>query len=76
MYCKLDDIDDDYISKYYDRNMSMLNTGGMTLVSKEFFEWGKKVVAKARERLTEDLLERDPKHGFAKGKIISLKIGL
>ena len=38
MQSKLDDIDEDYVQKYYDRHMSLLNTGGLTLVSRDFFE--------------------------------------
>ena len=68
MHCKLNDLDEEYLTKYYDQDMSMMNTGSMTLVSKGFFHWGKKVVKLARVKLTEELLHRDPKHGFSKEK--------
>ena len=68
MHCKLDDLGKKYIQKYYDRHMSLLNTGGMTLVSEDFFEWGKKVMAVSRQRLTKDILKKDPKRGFAAAK--------
>ena len=32
------DIDDQYIEKYYDTHMSLLNRGGLTLVNTKFFE--------------------------------------
>ena len=73
MHCKLDDLDSHYIETYYDRHMSMLNTGGMTLVSGEFFEWGRKVMDVARERISQDLFERDPKKGLAREKTAILK---
>ena len=73
MHCKLDDLDAHYIHNYYDRHMSMLNTGGMTLVSAEFFEWGRKVMDVTRERISEDLLKRDPKRGLAVEKAAILK---
>ena len=68
MQSKLDDIDEDYVQKYYDRHVSLLNTGGLTLVSRDFFEWGRKVMAVSRQRLSKDLLKSDPKTDFAAEK--------
>ena len=66
MHCKLDNLGEYYIQKHYDRHMSLLNTGGMILVSKDFFfEWGKKVMAVSQQRVTKNLLKKDPKRGFA-----------
>ncbi len=36
-----EDADEEYFAKYYDTNMSMVNCGGVMLVSSYFFEWGK-----------------------------------
>ena len=68
MQSKLDNIDEDYVQKYYDRHVSLLNTGGLTLVSRDFFEWGRKVMAVSRQRLSKDLLKSDPKTDFAAEK--------
>ena len=73
MHCKLDDLDTHYIEKYYDRHMSMLNTGGMTLVSGEFFEWGRKVMDVVRKKISHDLFQRDPKKGLDREKTAILK---
>ena len=76
MECRIGDVDDAYLSSYYDPNMAMLNTGGLTLVRKEFFQWGRNLVAKVRSSLTEELLTQDPINGFAKEKetIVKSKI--
>ncbi len=34
-------VDEEYFAKYYGTNMSMVNCGGVMLVSSYFFEWGK-----------------------------------
>ena len=34
------EIDDEYMSKYYDEHISLLNRGGLTLVSGPFFKFG------------------------------------
>ena len=73
MQCKFDDIDEDYIQKYYDRHMSLLNTGGLTLVCSNFFEWGRKIMAAAQQRLSKDLPKRDPKIGFVPEKEVILQ---
>ncbi len=36
-----EDADEEYFAKHYDTNMSMVNCGGLMLVSPYFFEWGK-----------------------------------
>ena len=68
IYCRLDDLDDEYLDKYNDRNMSMMNTDGMTLVSKAFFPWGKQVVQMARVSFTEETIHSNLRHGFVTGK--------
>ena len=70
MRCRVGDVDNGYLAKYYDRNMSLLNTGGLTLVGPTFFHWGIKVLQLTRVSLTEETLHKDPKHGFAKGKTL------
>ena len=61
-------IDDDYLSKYYDSHMALLNRGGLTLVHKTFFEWGKSLLSTIRNNFSVDDLERDPKNAFSKSK--------
>ena len=68
MYCRLDNLDDEYLSKYYDKKIYMMNTGSVTLGSKEYFAWGKNVLKLAQTLLIEETLHRNPNHGFAKGK--------
>ena len=73
MYCKLDDLDTHYLYNYYDGHMSMLNTGGMTLVSGQFFDWSRNVMDATRERISVSLLKRDPKRDLAAAKAAILK---
>ena len=73
MQCRVEDLDEAYLSSYYDPNMAMLNTGGLTLVRKEYFQWGRNLVAKIRGSLNQELLEQDPIAGFAREKEILIK---
>ncbi len=60
--------DNEYIKKYYDPNMSLLNCGGLTLINKHFFPWAKKVMGAIRRAYDDDKMDRDPRHSFEKGK--------
>ena len=60
--------DEEYLAKYYDTNMSMLNHGGLTLVSKQFFEWGKLTMKTIRDAFTLDHIQRAPRNCFNDGK--------
>lgn len=62
------EIDDDYMSKYYDGHMSLLNRGGLTLVSGPFFEFGKNILNKVRSAFNTEALERNPKNAFKDSK--------
>ena len=73
MKCRLEDLDEAYLSSYYDPNMAMLNTGGLTLVRKEYFQWGRNLLAKIRWSLTQELLAQDPIAGFAREKETLIK---
>ena len=66
------EIDEEYMSKYYDESMSLLNRGGLTLVSKPFFEWGKKLMATIRAVFDEAAIDRDPKNAFENSKQLVL----
>ena len=68
MIFRASEIDDEYMDKYYDRHMSLLNRGGLTLVNKVFFEWGKKLMSIIRGAFDEDTIDRDPKYAFEKSK--------
>ena len=61
-------MDDEYVEKYYDINMALLNNGGLTLVDKLFFEWGKQVMCTIRKKFNIGILELDPKNAFEKAK--------
>ena len=63
-----EDADEEYISKYYDKNMSMMNCGGLTLVSKYFFEWGKAAMKNIRNSFTHDQLTKNLRTSFRDGK--------
>eukprot|EP00986_Skeletonema_menzelii_P020755 scaffold32210_cov114-Skeletonema_menzelii.AAC.1 len=58
------DADEAYLATYYDTNMSMLNHGGLTLVSKEFFEWGKLTMQSIRDAFTMDHIKSAPRSCF------------
>jgi len=73
MQSRLGDLDDVYLSGYCDPNVAMPNTGGLTLVRKESFQWGRKLVANVRGSLTEELPTREPIAGFAREKETMVK---
>ena len=54
----------------------LLNNGGLTIVNKTFFEWGKQVMDTIRHNFNIGILELDPKHAFetAKKSILSEKL--
>ncbi|KAL7537398.1 hypothetical protein ACHAXR_010209 [Thalassiosira sp. AJA248-18] len=62
------EMDDEYMDKYYDSNMSLLNSGGLTLVHAHFFEWGKQLLRKIRQAYDEDTINRDPRNSFKLSK--------
>ena len=62
------EMDDEYLNKYYDSHMSLLNRGGLTLVNKHFFEWGKSMMRIIRASFDEETINRDPQHAFEKSK--------
>ena len=62
------EIDDEYMDNYYDGHLSLLNRGGLTLVSSPFFEFGKKILNKVRNAFDAEALERHPKTAFKNGK--------
>ena len=68
MMLKEDELDDDYWSKCYDSNMSLLNNGGLTLVSKEFFDWGRKVMQLVRSSFTPEDIRKNLRNCFKNGK--------
>ena len=51
------EIDDEYMDRYYDGHMSLLNRGGLTLVSGPFFEFGENILNKVRNAFDTEALE-------------------
>ena len=48
--------------------MSLLNRGGLTLVSGSLFEFSKNILNKVRNAFDTEVLERHPKTAFKNGK--------
>ena len=69
MMVRARDIDDEYTSKYYDSNMSLLNRGGLTFVSKLSFPWSKQLMNSLRCEFNLHTLDRDPRNGFKTSKM-------
>lgn len=61
-------MDDEYVNNYYDITVAMRNCGGLTLVSKLFFEWGKMLLETIRSEYNTDAINLDPKNAFEKAK--------
>ena len=51
------ELDEEYKSEYYDTNVGMLNQGGLTIVNKSFFPFGKKLMQEIRTTFTEQSIE-------------------
>ena len=62
------DIDNECMDRHYDGHMSLLSRGGLTLVSRPFFEFGKNILNKVRSAFDTEALEQDSKTAFKKGK--------
>ncbi|KAL7549977.1 hypothetical protein ACHAWF_014997 [Thalassiosira exigua] len=52
--------------------MALLNCGGLTLVSKKFFNWAKKLMKLIRKSYTYDDVSRDPVNSFDEAKSVVL----
>ncbi len=63
-----EDADEEYMTKYYDTNLSMVNCGGLTLVSKYFFGWGKDAMKVIRNSFTQHDMKQNLRTCFKKGK--------
>ncbi len=63
-----EDADEEYLAKYYDTNMSMVNCGGLTLVSSYFFEWGKDAMEVIRNAFTQERMKQNLRSCFKDGK--------
>ena len=63
-----EDADEEYMAKYYDTNIAMVNCGGLTLVSKYFFDWGKEAMKVVRNSFTHDLMTQNLRNCFREGK--------
>ena len=61
-------MNDDYLNKYYDSHMCLLNRGGLTLVNKHWFEWAKRAMKFIRTECNEDRIKRGGQHAFDKAK--------
>jgi len=61
-------MNDEYISKYYDGHLTLLNCGGLTLIKSHYFEWGKQAMHMIRSSFDENKINRDPQHAFDIGK--------
>ena len=61
-------LDEEYLARYYDPHMSLLNMGGLTLVSKHYFPWCRKVMATIRSVFNEDIINHDPQNVLSKAK--------
>mmetsp|Transcript_1627 Transcript_1627/g.3578 ORF Transcript_1627/g.3578 Transcript_1627/m.3578 type:complete len:236 (+) Transcript_1627:420-1127(+) len=60
--------DEEYIKLYYDTNMAMLNHGGLTLITKPFFSWAKRLMKTVRDAFTKDSIDRNPHDCFARSE--------
>ena len=63
------EMDDEYLEKYYDSNLALMNRGGLTLVHKHFFGWGRKLMAKIRSVYSLETIGRDPNNSFETAKM-------
>ena len=63
------EIDDEYMEKYYDSNMGMLNHGGLTIVNKQFFSFGKLLLSTIRNTFDVDVISQDPSNAFENAKM-------
>lgn len=63
-----EDLDEEYMEQYYDTKISMVNCGGLTLVSKHYFEWGKKAMKHIRNSFTPNLMTQNLRTCFREGK--------
>ena len=50
---------EEYLSKYYDPHMHSMNRGGMTLVNKNYFDFGFKLLEIVSSKLTQDDLQNN-----------------
>jgi hypothetical protein len=64
-----EDADDDYMTNYYGTNTSMVNCGGLTLVSKYFFGWGKDAMKVIRDSFTPRDMKQNLRDCFKNGKL-------
>ena len=63
MIC-LDDADNKYFKKRYCTHMNILNHGGLTLVSEQFFTFGMDLMKVVRASFTTEIMDNDPKKAF------------
>ena len=68
MFLRGRDMNDEYISKYYDGHLTLLNLGGLTLINSRYFEWGKQAMHTIRSSFDENKINRDPQNAFDIGK--------
>jgi len=68
-----EDADEEYMAKYYDTNLSMMNCGGLTLVSKYFFDWGKDAMNVIRNAFTQDRMKQSLRTCFKDGKRVVME---
>jgi len=68
MFLRGREMNDEYISKYYDGHLALLNCGGLTLINSRYFEWGKQAMHTIRSSFDENKINRDPQHAFDIGK--------
>ena len=64
MMIRLDYADNKYLEKHYSIHMNILNSGGLTFVSGEFFVFGMRLMTFVRELFTVQIMNNNPKHGF------------
>ena len=68
MFIREGQMDDDYLNKYYDSHMCLLNRGGLTLVNKHWFEWSKRAMKFIRTECNENRIKREGQHAFDRAK--------
>ncbi|KAL7547467.1 hypothetical protein ACHAWF_010769 [Thalassiosira exigua] len=62
------DMDDEYVEKYYDPNVAILNRGGLTLVNAKYFVFGKLLMKRVRAAYTEGMISQDPQDSFGRAQ--------
>ena len=64
MFIRLDKVDDYYFDNFYSTDVSLLNSGGLTLPSVNFYPFGMELMEEIRINITIDTINRNPQSGL------------